>query len=439
MRIAFISPNREQLPDPVPPLGLLYLMAAAGEAHERTLIDLCFEDRPLDHLAGQLDAFRPDLVAVGMRNIHNADYTDTGTTLAWYDEVVRAIRRRTAAPIVMGGGGFSILAPALMQRYGLDYGVVGEGERPFAALVAHLAQESGDPPDVPGLLARDAVTGEGPESRRVFAELSSSLRPERRWVDPRYYEHSGITSVQSKRGCAMRCDYCTYPAIEGRIIRRREAQQVAREWREAVEAHPDISHVFVVDAVFNHPPSHARAVCEALVAEGLSHPWTCYLNPLGFDRSLAEAMARAGCAGVEIGSDSGTDAGLARLHKGFTTAQIRRAAADCRAAGIKDCHTFVLGTRGETLEDVERSLDFIESLDPFAAILMAYKDDHEAVDPGLARELGDFRQQVLAAIERRARSRPSWSVPSTGLRFDPRLFAYMRRAGARGPLWQHAR
>ena len=69
---------------------------------------------------------------------------------------------------------------------------------------------------------------------------------------------------------------------------------------------------------------------------------------------------------------------------------------------------------------------------------MAYKDDHEAVDPELAARLGEFRATVLEAIERRAAPRSRWVVPSLGLRFNSRLFGALRKSGMRGPLWQHA-
>ncbi|MCC7461681.1 MAG: radical SAM protein [Gammaproteobacteria bacterium] len=439
MRIAFVSPNREQLPDPVIPLGALYMMSAAGEQHEKTLIDLCFEERPLDYLAAQIERCAPELVAVSMRNIQNADYTDSGTTLAYYDDVVRTLRRHTQAPIVMGGGGFSVIPSELMQRYRLDYGVVGEGEIAFAELVARRAAGAADMSGIAGILpgaggGAARVIGSG---RHGFMELGSGVRPDRRWVDARYYERSGTTSIQTKRGCVMQCEYCTYPLIEGRVIRQRSGDVVADEWESMLALHPAIAHVFVVDSVFNLPPRHAREVCEALVARGLRTPWTCYINPVRFDPELAELMVRAGCAGVEIGSDSGTDAGLARLNKGFGVDRIRATSRVCRQAGIKDCHTFILGTRGESLQDVERTLDFIEALDPFSVILMAYKDDREAVDAGLAQRLSEFRSQVLEAIARRAAGRLRWVVPTLGLRFGQRLFDRLHKMGLRGPLWQH--
>jgi hypothetical protein len=438
MRIAFVSPNREHLPDPVLPLGLLYMMSAAGEQHDRVLIDLCFEAEPLAHLADRLRDFRPDLVAIGMRNIQNADYTDTGTTLGYYDEVLRTIRECSPAPIVMGGGGFSVIPHELMQRFGLDYGVIGEGEQAFAALVARLASGSRDTSGIRNLLGGTGPPAAGGLDRREFLDIRVNVRPDRRWADPRYYQHSGISPIQTKRGCAMQCEYCTYPLIEGRAVRQRLGDQVADEWQEMVAAHPAISHVFVVDSVFNLPPHHAREVSEALIERGLRTPWTCYLNPVRFDQELADVMARAGCAGVEIGSDSGTDAGLARLRKGFTTEQINQTSRVCRQAGIKDCHSFILGTRGETLDDVERSLEFIEALNPYGAILMAYKDDREAVDVELAARRGDFRARVLETIGRRAAHQPRWVVPTLGLRFNPRLFGVLRKMGMRGPLWQHA-
>lgn len=438
MRIAFVSPNREHMPDPVLPIGVLYMMGVVGDQHEKTLIDLCFEERPFDHLGTRLDAFAPDLVAVGMRNIQNADYTATQPTLAHYRQAMATIREHTDAPVVMGGGGFSIVPDELMKDFGLDYGIVGEGELPFAQLVTRLESGTRDVSGISNLLINDGSPAPPAPGRRDFMNLKGNVRPERHWADPRYYTMSGISSLQTKRGCAMHCEYCTYPQIEGHWIRQRLGEDVADEWDAMIAASDAIKHVFVVDSVFNLPPSHAHDVCQALADHGNRTPWTCYVNPIRFDPGLAEAMALARCEGVEIGSDSGTNAGLEILRKGFTTEHIRRASATCQAAGIKDCHTFVLGARGETIDDVERSLDFIEELKPFGAIVMAYKDDREAVDDELAARGGAFRAQVLDAIARRVPTNPRWTVPSLGVRFNTRLFGALRKSGLRGPLWQHS-
>jgi radical SAM superfamily enzyme YgiQ (UPF0313 family) len=202
-------------------------------------------------------------------------------------------------------------------------------------------------------------------------------------------------------------------------------------------ARPGVEHVFIVDSVFNLPPRHAKAVCRELIARGNRTPWTSYVNPIGFDDELAGLMVRSGAAGVEIGSDSGCDEVLDRLRKGFRTDKIRRIAGICRAHGLKDCHSFILGTRSETLEDVDRSLDFVEELDPFAALMLVWVEDREVVDADTERERRDFRDAIYARLAERASRQPRWSVPRLGIRFDPRTFAVLRRFGMRGPLWQH--
>jgi radical SAM superfamily enzyme YgiQ (UPF0313 family) len=435
MRIAFVSGNREKLPDAVIPLGVLQVMAATPDVHEKQLVDLCFERDALAALRARLDAFRPDLIALGMRNIQNNDYSGIHDNLAYYGELIAACRETSAAPIALGGGGFSVMPRELMAHLRPDFGISGEGEGAFPALVAAL---EGQPErlDAIGNLHRfenGALVSNPPD--RSFLDMNALRVADRTLLDPRYAERYGIDSVQTKRGCPLRCDYCTYPVIEGRVGRTREPAAVVDEMYRILEEQPATKHLFIVDSVFNLPKTHAKSVCRELIARDWKLPWTCYANPLGFDRELADLARRAGCAGMEIGSDSGCDEVLDRLRKGFHTGDIRALHALCSEVGIRDCHTFILGTLGETLDDVRRSLDFASDLDPFAAIMMIWVDDHESLDPALRAERGALRAQIEQEL--RARAQPHWIVPPLNINFDRNLFRKLRRGGVHGPLWQH--
>jgi len=272
-----------------------------------------------------------------------------------------------------------------------------------------------------------------------FLDMNTLRAPDRSIVDDRYYTDFGIDSLQTKRGCPLRCDYCTYPIIEGRVGRLREPQGVADEFFEIRDTRPQANHVFIVDSVFNLPRSHAKAVCREMIERGVDLPWTCYANPLGFDEELAERMARAGCAGMEVGSDSGSDVVLERLRKGFTTRQVRRLHDLAMSSGIPDCHTFILGTPGEDLDEVRRTLDFIVDLDPFSVIIMIWTDDAEAIHPELTVERRKLRESVLGVLEEHKHEFPWWSIPEIGVNHDHRLFQLLRRRGLHGPLWQHIR
>lgn len=438
MRVAFVSGNRETLPDPVLPLGVLYVMAATPDRHSKLLIDLCFEESPAQALSSALRSFEPDVVALGIRNIQRSDYTGARDTLDHYARLVEAAREATPAPIVLGGSGFSVMPGALLAHLGADYGISGDGEIAFPGLLDAL--ESGSSFDSIGNLHR--LSGGGVISNPsppAFPDLNALATPDRGLADQRYYDLSGIDSLQTSRGCPLRCDYCTYPRIEGRVGRLRDPARVVDEFEGIASERASASHVFVVDSVFNLPARHAAAVCRELIERGAPLPWTCYVNPLGFDAALAELMARAGCAGMEVGADSGSEQTLRRLRKGFETDHVRRLHDLARAAGIPDCHTFILGTPGEDLDDVRQTLDFIGDLDPFSAILMIWTDDTEALAPDLAASRRRLRESIVELLDDRRTDLPWWSIPELGVNYDAKLFRMLRRRGLRGPLWQHAR
>lgn len=438
MKVVFVSGNREKLPDAVIPLGLLSVMTHTPNRHEKHLVDLCFERRPEEALAESLGALAPDVVALGMRNIQNADYTGIGDQLDYYGRLITTIRKIVPAPVVLGGSGFSVMPGALMERLQPDYGLSGEGEATFPLLLDVLEGAPERLATIPRLhrfQADHVVSNPG----TTFVDFGALSPADRSFVDPRYYERYGIEAVQTKRGCPLECNYCTYPRIEGRVGRIRPATAVADEMEDVIAANSEIRHFFVVDSVFNLPRRHAKEVCLELIDRNWAVPWTCYANPLGFDRETARLARQAACAGMEIGSDSGCDSVLQALKKGFTTKHVRDLHVICRDEGLPDCHTFILGTQGESLDDVKRTLDFIVELDPFAAILLIWIDDYETLDPDLRRHRLALREQIETILLERHGDFPYWSIPPLAVNFSRGLFRRLRRGGFHGPLWQHIR
>lgn len=434
MRITFISANRELLPDACIPLGLLYVLAATPSHHEKKLIDLAFAEDVNELLADELQNFAPELVAIGIRNIQNNDYSGVSTNVEALKSLLTHIRACTSAPIVLGGAGFSVMPAELMKVLGADYGIAGEGERLFPMLVECI--ERGKPAPAGVFTKCQAGQNRGPVLNS-FLDLNQLTLPDRSLVDQTYFSFYGTDSIQTSRGCPLHCTYCTYPIIEGSSRRLMDPKRVVDEFEQsaALGAH----HVFVVDSVFNMPARHAKSICRELIVRDNQMPWTCYTNPLTFDHELAELMVQAGCVGMEVGSDSGCDDVLRILRKGFTTAHIRQLHAQAQETGIADCHTFILGTKGESIEHTKKTLDFIVDLDPFAAIIMIWVDDFEALDAEYQAERRNLRDTIMDLLRDSAKAFPHWSIPSLRINFDEAAFRLMREGGLRGPLWQHIR
>lgn len=427
MKALLVSVNRERLPQPVAPLGVLSVAGALRERHETRVLDLCFEDDPARALTEAIASFRPGFVGLGIRNLHTNAYDGASRLVEEYAALAGVVRAATRAPLVLGGSGFSLRPETLLAELGADHGVVGEGERAVAELARAL--EAGE---TPPRLSYGAAVAASPITLRaspLASDLDALPLPARDLVDPRYLALDGTEPIQTKRGCAFTCAYCDYPDLEGRRVRVRAPANVARDVELA--AARGARHVFFVDSVFNVPRSHALAVCSALEASSAALPWVCYATPRGLDDELVAAMKRAGCVGAEIGTDTGTAETLLRLRKPFTLAHVTAARAAFARHGLADCHTFVLGAEGETLAEVRATLAFVDALDPDVAVFIVFMEDRESVGVGRAPE----RAAILALLAEEAPKRPGWVVPELGIRFGGKLAKMLARARRDGPSW----
>lgn len=421
MRVLLVSGNRERQPQPVVPLGLAYVAAAVRPRHDVAALDLCWEADPRAALARAVADFCPDVVGLAVRNLDSNSYTGRASILDGYAAYVGVLRDATPAPIVLGGTGFSLQPRALVDRLRPDHGVVGEGERLFPWLLDRIA--AGDRPP--------QIVRAGADGAPGAVRLDDLAPPARDLVDLRHFEGNGGTDgIQTKRGCAFSCSYCDYPDLEGRTVRMRDPEAVADEFAERAAA-PGVRCIFVVDSVFNAPPRHAEAVCRALVRRGTDIPWVCYATPAGLSENLVAAMAEAGCVGIEIGADSGTEEGLRRLNKPFRLADIETAHSRLAAHGIRDCHTYVPGGYGETLDDVRRTLGHVERVDPDVAVFMVFQEQREDVGPSVAC----LRAGILDLVGREAAAHPGWSVPEIGIRTGDGLLIPGRGRVPAGPSW----
>ncbi len=343
MRILLVSVNRASAPYAVAPLGISYIAGAArADGHEVALLDLCFSQDVAADIAQALHRSPPELIGVSIRNVDNLTYP---ASVSYLDEIraaVAALRMQSSVSMVLGGPGFSIFPERMLALLGVEFGVIGEGEETFCLLARYLAG-GGEVPDLPNLVRH------GGDARRITrraAPFAGNGRPARDLLDnPGYLALGGMANLQTKRGCPFRCAYCTYPHIDGGSLRLRPPTDVVAELASMVEE-SGLDEVFFVDDIFTWPPDHALGICEEIERRGLRVGWTCFATPLGMTPDLARAMKRAGCRGVEFGTDTASPRLLRALGKPFPQDQIGAATRACREADLPDAHYLIFGGPG---------------------------------------------------------------------------------------------
>ena len=462
MRILLISANREHIPDPIFPLGLAYVAAAVQRAgHEVAIADLCFGINPLSDLGKQVGRFQADIIGLSLRNVDNAAYPRSVDYLEQHREVVDTLRALTDAPVVLGGSGFSIMPGEYMAVLDADWGITGEGEHTLVALLDALAHEW-DPRVIPGVIGRSAsnqlsgrpANGIHLKPPQRPADWCDGLRPARHLFDyPRYIRRGGMGNVQTKRGCVFKCSYCTYPLLEGNRFRARGATDVVDEIECLMQIygpHP----IFFVDSILNFPRGHVEGICEEILTRGLKIRWSCYATPVKLDQHQAGLMARAGCEGIELGSDAVDDGQLKRLAKSFNADVAEQANRYCMEAGLQVCQTVIFGAPGETEASIQASCQALRRMNPTAVVAMTgvrlypgtpltesliAEGRVRAKDIGLIPafyiepEVAGF---LPAYLQQQAREAGNWVLPGLAAPLQADSQRLLRGLGIAGPLWR---
>ncbi len=165
-------------------------------------------------------------------------------------------------------------------------------------------------------------------------------------------------------------------------------------------------------------------------------------------------MKKAGCSGIEFGTDSGSEKMLNNLSKSFSLVDVEKATEACRDVDLPAAHYVIIGGPGENKETLEETFSFFDSLRPDAVIaltglriypntkLLRLSRNEGIVPEGKSLLEPEFyissrlgADNMLAAVKSHALSRPNWIVPGLDIRCSTAMLTMLRRLGKQGPLW----
>lgn len=476
--LLLVNPNREQMPWPAVPLGLCTVASALSRAgYDVRVLDLTFSSDPRRDVLAVARRFEPTHVGVTVRNIDNCNFESPHFYLPEIrEQVMRPLRSALPkATLTVGGSAVNVLPWAVLKYLEADYAIVGEGESAMTELTEAICGER-QFSEVSGLLGDRFVSDKAlpvldtgrllenePKGGRAQAPgFEDSAGPDVwRWVDlDAYQRRGGPYSIQTKRGCALKCSYCVYNNIEGHRYRLRKPELIVDELGEA-KRHGVTSADFV-DSTFNLPLSHARAVCDELIRRDLGLDLsTMGLNPAGLSRELLSEMRRAGFKSVMCTPESASETTLATLKKGFKKQHVVRAAQLLREARIPTYWFFMLGAPGETLDTVRETLEFCERYIPrdhmvlFSTGIRVYPGtplERTCKDQGWFSEKDTLfepswylspeldLEPLYSMLVKAAKSHPNWMTNAETVT-SPLIRAILQRGlrsmGKKGPFWQH--
>jgi hypothetical protein len=404
------APHADTFGYSMPPPGLLRLGGALERAgHAATLVDL-----PLEVSRGVLeldDAFAARaaelLTARGAQHVYGV--STMGATLPAAVLIADALRARDPrAVIALGGPGCGGIEIEVLRRFrSIDAIVRGEGE---ATLIDWLARIDGGRAwdGCAGLTWRRADGSIARESERT--PLAPREWPPHAWhlVEPiDVYKAAigaadGLVALDSGRGCAYDCSFCSIGRYWGRRTRPLDVARLADEIDELF-ALPGAQAAYLAHDLFGTDREHALELCAELERRARLErrplrPFEIRARADALDDELVAALGRAGCYRVLVGVESG-DPALRNAHgKHLDPAcDVLALVARLDRAGITPILSLLLGLPGEDEAALERTLAL--ALD--AALVAGVNLSLHLPNPQQGCRLGDEaggRARVVAGI-----------------------------------------
>lgn len=271
-KILLINSNRFKHPWPVIPFGLVSIASIleTKESNKVHFLDLCFSLDCARDIKNAIQNFTPDVIGISIRNID-----DTGGYKVHFlledvkNDVIESCKKEFRGPIVIGGPSVGISGREMLGYFDLEYAVRGDGEAVMLEFVKRI--ENRQPLEgLKGLIIRrDQSIIQDQEPFRVMDLDSLPFHKLQRYLNlDQYHRFGSPIQIQTKRGCALKCSYCTYNNIEGKQYRLINPGRIADEIETLVKE-TGIHHIEFTDSIFNIPLPHAKEVLREIIRKNL--------------------------------------------------------------------------------------------------------------------------------------------------------------------------
>ena len=219
--------------------------------------------------------------------------------------------------------------------------------------------------------------------------------------------------VEASHGCAHRCGHCPVPAVYDGKVRVVGEDVVLADIANL--ASMGARHITFGDPDFLNAPRHSLRVVRSMHGRfpGLTFDCTTKVEHILRHESIWPEMAGAGCLFVVSALECMNDEILARLDKGHTARDARRAVELLRSHGIESRPSFLPFTPWSDFRDIFDILDFVaendlvDNVDPiqYTIRLLVPHGSLLLRDPAFRALLGEFDSERLTYSWRSADTR----------------------------------
>jgi radical SAM superfamily enzyme YgiQ (UPF0313 family) len=353
MKIILLSlPGLEENDGPCFPLGIGYLVGALKKNHQVEAYHFQKMAEARKAVRERVAFFKPQLVGLTCSTFNRGFVKEMIGIIKDLDNAIK---------IVVGGVHASFCCSQMLEQYGADVIVIGEGEVTIAELC--LALETGASLDsVNGIayLVHGAVKLNPP--REVIYNLDELPIPDYTYARP-FIESTGMGFLITSRGCPVRCTFCSTSSFWGQKVRMNSVSRVVDEM-EMMLSNYRVRKIFFEDDTFNLGIGRVKEICNEILRRNINVEWGCSCRVSPVSEEMIALMVKAGCRHICWGVESGSEEMLRRIDKKITLTQVKNAfELSKKFSDVMSTGAFTMvGNPGETKETIQDTINFLNTI-----------------------------------------------------------------------------
>lgn len=258
--------------------------------------------------------------------------------------------------IVVGGVHPTIEPDSVLNEDYVDYIIRGEGDEAFLEFCDTFDKN-------PKRLGR--LKNVNKNELRPLMDMNKVKFPDYGLIDLKKY---GQVFIMTSRGCPGDCTFCYNAKMWGKdghsFVRMYDTEKTKKFLEEIIEKY-NIKEFTIGDENFTTFKTRAIEICKFL-----KEKYDKKVNFFVFSRAdfvndeILQALKKAGCSGLQFGSESGSQRVLDFLNKKISVEVQGKAFELCRKNKIFSDASFMIGIPTETVEEVNMTEKFIKKSKP---------------------------------------------------------------------------
>lgn len=347
------------------PLGLISL--AAYVRRECSFLNMKFIDQiPKDEILKQIKIFSPKIIG----------FTAVSENYHFVKKFAKEIKNNFPNILLVLGGVHISTSPESFKDSPFDFAVRGEGEIAFTKLLKSINKNKGinkkELNKIKGLMFREGDKIIDLGLSEFVDKLDDLPIPARDLLNNSYYSLPTISTIGgfdpagciiTSRGCPYNCRFCSSYVMWKRRIRFFSAERVVKEV-EILYKKYNYRKIAFVDDVFTINKPRLRKIISILKTKPFFGKIRFFVlgRADSFDEETAKLLKELNVISVTFGIESGSQKTLTYLKQGRIRVEDGiNAIKLAKKYGIMGGGFFMLGSPHETIEDMQKTYEFIKN------------------------------------------------------------------------------